>query len=307
MKTELVKAFKSNVSTLGFALKKHSPEIMIVAGAIGTVAAAVLACKASMKVPGMIEEIHEELEEIHFDHEMNGEYTEKEYKKELTRVYVNTGLEFAKLYGPAIALGTLSMGTVFASNHILRKRNASLAAAYATVDGAFRRYRTNVVDQYGAEVDHALRHNIRKEKIEVTEIDENGKEKKVKKVVDVTDFDPTNYSDYAKFFDESCKEWEKDPEYNLTFLKCQQNYANDMLRSRGHLFLNEVYDMLGMPRTKAGNVVGWLFDDKNPIGDNYVDFGIYDLYKERNRDFVNGYERSILLDFNVDGDILNKI
>ena len=115
------------------------------------------------------------------------------------------------------------------------------------------------------------------------------------------------YSDYAKFFDEGCREWDKDPEYNLTFLKCQENYANDLLKSKGHLFLNEVYDMLGIPRTKAGQIVGWIYDEENPIGDNYVDFGIYDVYKEANRNFVNGYERNILLDFNVDGDILSKI
>ena len=62
--------------------------------------------------------------------------------------------------------------------------------------------------------------------------------------------------------------------------------------------------MLGIPRTRAGQIVGWIYDKKNPIGDNYVDFGIYDTNKEANRNFVNGYERTILLDFNVEGNIL---
>ena len=91
------------------------------------------------------------------------------------------------------------------------------------------------------------------------------------------------------------------------FLKDQQRYANDILKSKGHLFLNEVYDMLSIPRTKAGQVVGWIYDEKHPVGDNFVDFGIYDIYNERARDFVNGYERTILLDFNVDGNILDMI
>lgn len=109
---------------------------------------------------------------------------------------------------------------------------------------------------------------------------------------------------YARFFDEGCTGWTKDSEFNLIFLKQQQNYANELLRKKGHLFLNEVYDMLGIPRTKAGQMVGWIYNEKNPIGDNFVDFGINNA---RNKDFVNGYERIILLDFNVDGEILDLI
>lgn len=109
---------------------------------------------------------------------------------------------------------------------------------------------------------------------------------------------------YARFFDETCKGWSNDAELNRTFLECQQQFANDKLKANGYLFLNEVYDMLGMARTKKGCVVGWLYDEKNPVGDNYVDF---DLFNERNRDFINGYKTIVLLDFNVDGNILDAI
>ena len=108
-------------------------------------------------------------------------------------------------------------------------------------------------------------------------------------------------SQYARFFDETCPSWSKNSEANLMFLKLQQQFANDMLKARGVLYLNEVYAMLGIPRTKAGQVVGWKYDLENPSGDNYVDFGIFD---EKNKSFVNGFERSILLDFNVDGIII---
>lgn len=114
-------------------------------------------------------------------------------------------------------------------------------------------------------------------------------------------------SQYARLFDDSCVGWTKDPEYNMHFLKCQQNYCNDMLKARGHLFLNEVYDILGIPRTKAGTVVGWVYNEENPIGDNFVDFGIFDTNDERNSDFINGFKRTAILDFNVDGNILNYI
>ena len=132
-------------------------------------------------------------------------------------------------------------------------------------------------------------------------MNEDGTESTVKTTMNI--IDPNTISDYSRIFDECNTSWSKSPEHNLVFLKQQQNYANDLLKSRGHLFLNEVYDMLGFPRTQAGQIVGWVYDEKNPIGDNFVDFGIYNLDSERARAFVNGYERSILLDFNVDGNV----
>ena len=168
-----------------------------------------------------------------------------------------------------------------------------------TVDKSFKEYRKRVADRFGEEVEKEIRYNIKAK--EVTTVDENGNEvTETVKVMDGTD-DPNTYSDYARFFDESCAAWQNDAEYNLTFLKAQQQYANDLLKSRGRLFLNEVYRMLGIDETKAGQVVGWVYNPDNPTGDNFVDFGIYNMQRERVRAFVNGYEPNILLDFNVDG------
>ena len=139
----------------------------------------------------------------------------------------------------------------------------------------------------------------------MTELDEDGKEKTSK--VTVNTVDPNELSEFARFYDDGCTGWTKDPELNLAFLKKQQCWANDLLKSRGWLTLNEVYDMLGITRTAAGMVVGWIYDEKHPVGDNFVDFGIYDINNEANRRFVNGLERTILLDFNVDGNIYDKI
>ena len=227
-------------------------------------------------------------------------------KKDLAITYVQTGVKLVKLYAPSVALGVLSITSILASNNILRKRNVALAAAYATVDKSFKEYRNRVIERFGETVDRELKYNIKAKKIEeVVKDEETGKEKKVKKTIEIGD--PNTYSDYARFFDDGCKGWEKDSEYNLMFLRAQQQYANDLLRSRGHLFLNEVYDMLGIPRTKAGQVVGWVYNKDNPVGDNYVDFGLYDINREVVRNFVNGYERTILLDFNVDGNIWDLI
>ena len=309
MKGDFLNVVKSNLSSVAFTVSKHSPEILIISGAIGIGVAAVWACKKSMELPEVIEDTSSKLEELHIALEEENEITEAEFSKEATKVYVEAGIKLVKMYGPPLALGVLSMGTVFASNNILRQRNASLAAAYATLNSVFKRYRRNVVDTYGEEVDRNMRYNVKKHTVEVTEIDEKGKEKKRKQDINVTSLDPTQYSEFARYFNEDCAEWDKDQEYCLTFLKCQEASANNILQSRGHMFLNEVYDMLGIPRTKAGNIVGWIFDEAHPIGDNFISFGIFDYWKENSTSegFVNGYEPVILLDFNVDGDIINKI
>lgn len=290
----------------GFQLKKHSPEILVVTGAIGVVTSAVMACKATRKIDDILDETKKAVDAIHdcsTNEDFKDEYSEEDAKKDLIITYSRAAINFAKLYGPSVALGAVSLGCIFASNNILRKRGIAIAAAYTAVDTTFKEYRKRVVERFGEEVDRELKYNLKAKKVTEKVVDEEtGETKKVKKT-EYTAEDPNGYSDYARFFDEYCNGWEKDPEYNLMFLRTQQSYANDLLKSRGHLFLNEVYDMLGIPRTKAGQVVGWVYNEDNPVGDNFVDFGIYDINRETNRDFVNGYERSILLDFNVDGNI----
>lgn len=287
-----------------FRAKKYSPEILVGLGVIGTISSTIMACKATTKLSGLLEDSKQEIDTIKRcseDPALAEKYSEQDAKKDLTLVYTQTGIKIAKLYLPAVTLGVASLACLIGSNNILRKRNIALAAAYTTVDKSFKEYRKRVTDRFGEEVERQIRHNIKAQEIEETILDEDGNEKKITKNVETCEID--GYSEYSRFFDDGCTGWEKDAEYNLVFLKAQQQYANDLLRSKGHLFLNEVYDMLGIPRSKAGQVVGWIYDPENPIGDNYVDFGIYDVNKRGSRDFVNGYERTILLDFNVDGNI----
>lgn len=307
MNTSIIKTAGTALSKIGFKIRKHSPEILVTAGVVGTVASTIMACKATTKVSDILEDTKAKVDQVHMVLEDNAisedRYSQEDSKKDLAIIYAQSGIQFVKLYGPAVALGVLSLGCILTSNNILRKRNVALAAAYTAIDQGFKEYRGRVVDRFGEAVDRELKYNIKAKKITETVTDEEtGKEKKVKKTVDVIS-DSNGYSLYARFFDEASPAWEKDPEYNMMFLRAQQQYANDLLRARGHLFLNEVYDMLGIPRSKAGQVVGWVYDENNPIGDNHVDFGIYDIRREVVRDFVNGYERSILLDFNVDGNI----
>ena len=310
-KTELMNMLTRKIHKVGFELKKHSPELLVTAGVVGSVVTTVMACKSTTKAGDILDEFNSNMDDINKVVEMGKEeYTEDVMKKDIAIVYVQTGVKFAKLYAPSVVLGALSITSILAGHNILRKRNVALAAAYATIDKSFKEYRGRVVERFGKELDHELRYNIKAKEFEEVQTDDKGKEKVVKNTVQVSELNEV--SDYAKFFDEGCNGWTKDPEANLLFLKKQQTYANNRLKANGYLFLNEVYEMLGIPRTKAGQVVGWIYDEKNPVGDNYVDFGIYDTNKNTkwanaNKDFVNGYERSILLDFNVDGDILNNI
>lgn len=287
-------------------VRKHSPEILAGVGVVGVIASTVMACKATTKLSDILEESKDQLDQIKtvaVDPAYADKYSEDDAKKDTTITYVQTGVKVAKLYAPSVILCAGSLGCLLASNNILKKRNAALSAAYMTVDKSFKEYRKRVADRFGEEVEKEIRYNIKAK--EVTTVDENGNEvTETVKVMDGTD-DPNTYSDYARFFDESCAAWQNDAEYNLTFLKAQQQYANDLLKSRGRLFLNEVYRMLGIDETKAGQVVGWVYNPDNPTGDNFVDFGIYNMQRERVRAFVNGYEPNILLDFNVDGVIWN--
>ena len=311
-KTEIMNSLNRTFGRAGLKLKKYSPEILVGAGIVGTVASAVMACKATTKISTILEDAKEQVDSVHYalenPEELSQEYTEEDGKKDLAIIYTQTGLKLVKTYGPAIVVGTLSIASILTGHNMLRKRYIATAAAYTLVDKSFKEYRGRVIERFGKELDRELKYNIKAKEYEEIVVNEDGTENVVKKTVEVADLGPgEGYSEYAKFFDETSTCWDDDAEFNVMFLNRQQKYATDLLRSRGHLFLNEVYDMLGIDRTKAGQQVGWIYDEKNPIGDNYVDFGIYETHRERNRAFVNGFEKCILLDFNVDGNILNMI
>lgn len=312
-KMELQKAFNK----MKFKTIKNSPAILTNLGIAGVVGASILACVATLKVSKVLEEHQTVLDTIvEAKADDSVVYTDDDAKKDKTITYTKTTLKIAKLYIPAVVLGGLSIAAIVKSHNILNKRNAAVAAALTTVSESFSKYRTAVVDKYGERTDYELRHGIKTEKVTVK--DENGKNKK--ETIDVASGVINPCSDYARYFDQSCDGWNEDSEYNLMFLKAQQQYANDRLVAKGFLYLNDVYEMIGIQGSKAGQVVGWVYSTDKPEGDNYIDFGIYnvmvdgfkddyanDSISEQRRDFVNGYSNSILLDFNVDGNIWEKM
>ncbi len=287
---------------VSFQLAKNKPEILMVAGGVSIVAGTVLACRATLKIDNVIDEAEQKLERIEtgridYDEE---DYTTSDYNKDKCTVYVQTAADFIKLYGPsAIAIST-GLACFLAAHNIMKQRYIALATAYTALDNAFKSYRQRVVEEHGEEADYMYRHGLVKEDLKIQTTDEEGnlKEETV-----------TNYkykgqpSVYAKFFDESSKEWNKNAMMNYSYLRGMQARFNDTLRIKGHVFLNEVYDALGIPRTPEGQVVGWsMYGD----GDKEIDFGLY-----RDDDsvhaFINGYHNVVLLDFNVDGEMYESL
>jgi hypothetical protein len=278
--------------------QKHSPQALFVGGLIGVGATVVLACKATLKVDSVLEEAEKDLFKIQElrstpSADLVGQYSEKDAKKDKAIVYLRTTAHLSKLYGPAIICGTASVLALAGSHNLLTKRNAALAAAYGTLEKAFEGYRERVREAYGEEREQELYHDVQPCEIED---EKTGKKTKVKKA--------NGGSPYSFLFDEFNKNWEPTPEYNFMFLKMQQQFANNQLQARGHLFLNEVLDSLGFEHTKAGAVTGWV----KGHGDDFVDFGIFNKdNEERVVEFMIGREKAIWLDFNVDGVIYDKI
>lgn len=303
-KIRIMKSVSNIANKTVMKLKKHSPEIFVIAGVVGAVASAVIACTATTKVGKITKEAKDMIDSIH-ESEKNGitpageTYTKEDCQKDLAITYVQTGIKYAKLYAPAVILGSLSIASILASNNILRKRNVALGAAYAAIDKSFKEYRGRVIERFGEQVDHELKYNIKAKKFEEIETDpETGKQKKVKKTVMVTD--PNLQSDYAVYFDNKSRNYETNMDYNRMFLKAQQQFANDKLQARGHIFLNEVLDDLDLPRSPAGQIVGWTKDGP----DGYVNFRILEVERETED---GRHEPALLLDFNVEGDIWSQM
>lgn len=279
-------------SKIAFRLKDKSPQILLGVGIVGFAATVVMACKATLKAEPILEDHNKEIEYI--------KENDPDNKKALVKAYFDTAFDIGKLYGPSAIVGIGSVFCTTKSHMILSNRNTRLLGAYKILESGFSRYRQRVVDDYGEETDKMFYHNLRKEDIE---IEEDGKKKKLKNVDTLdTSENPLEVS-YDRVFDDSNPNFTGHPDMDIMFLKQTQNWASEVLQARGYIFLNEVYKELGFPPSEAGQFVGWV----KGLGDGYVDFGIMDIYKKSNRDFINGHTQTVLLTFNHDNYIADKI
>lgn len=284
-------------------VRRFSPEILTVVGVAGVITAGVLACKATLKLEDVVEAATEEINDVKDRRTVNEYDTETEFNKALTKVYVKRALQVGKLYAPALSVATVSLGCLLGAHGIMNQRNVALAAAVKATESAFGEYRKRVADEFGDEKERDLRFGIVEK--EIPEFDEDGNKTGTKKVLDVKFND--GRSQYARIYDETNEMWSRVPGQNQMDLANQQNWANERLNARGYLFLNDVYKSLGFPDTPEGQVVGWLRRDHEDSKDGVVLFGLEEIERQGVRDFVNGFERSCILDFNVDGVIYDKL
>lgn len=298
----------------GLRLRKASPTILIFAGIGGVVTATVMACKATLKAEQILEETQEKFEKIEEVAENHpDEYTSEDKRKDKAATMIQCGLKLVKTYGPSIAIGAASVMAILGSHKIMVGRNVALAAAYGVLDKGFNSYRERVREELGDNLDQHFLHGTEEKVIETKEVDsETGKEKKKKvKGLEI----PSDVSLYGRWFDRTCGRWENNKDHNLMFLKQAEEYFNMRLQAKGFVFLNEVYDYLGIDMTPEGQCVGWL----KGHGDDFVDFRIWnnsyadvesrgDYYIVRKMASDNSvYGNDIFLDFNVDGPILEMI
>lgn len=280
--------------------RKHSPVLLFAAGVVGFAATVVLASRATMKLHDVLDEHEGEMRGAKQVAELE-KYSDAQHKKDVVQIHLQTGVAIAKLYAPAVVVGCMSVAALTGSHVILNRRYAGVAAAYAALDKGFKQYRERVKEKFGEDVENEMRHGT--DYREIVEEDEHGPVvKTIKHAADA--------SIYAIWFDQYNPNWQRDSAMNINFLRAQEVFLNQKLQAAGHLFLFEVYDALGVPRTPASTQVGWLKDaDERNQGDGYVDFASRLINGETQaaRDFWNGTSQKILLDFNVDGVIWNLI
>lgn len=313
MNVESVKnAMTQKFGRTGLQLQKYSPQILLGVGLVGGVVAAVMAAKATLKAGDIVDDMRvslDTIEEVSDNNVLQKKYPKEEVMKAKAQVYVKTGLEFAKLYGPSVGLGVLSISAILGAHGIMVQRQASLVAAYTLLAEGYKNYRDRVVEELGPEKDEQYHLGLREEELTVETVDDEGKKKKTKMKTLVSDRQAPSI--YSRFFDAVNPNWTSDRLLNRAFLTSQQNYLNDLLIIRGHVFLNEVYERLGFSVTKEGQLVGWVLREPKEMRDEgrdgYISFGMENPLYDADRQFINLTNDSILLDFNVDGIILNLI
>lgn len=305
-------------SLLMLKLGKHAPTILAIAGTTGVVATIILATTKTYKhAPDIIDRHNHMMDSIKEAKVRHGEsYTAKDAREDTLATYLQTGGELGKVYWPVVALGTLSVGCLLGGQHILTKRNVALSAAYKLAQDAFKGYRERVAAELGEEQDFHFANDTVYEKAKTEVVDEDGTvHKKNGQIQRLKSGVPSSM--YARLFAkqvfdtenggyEGSSQWSPQFEYNLSNLVLKNAWANEHLQARGYLFLNDIYDELGFPRTKAGQLVGWVSNGK---GDNYISFGreFEALTARRNGYLAAKQENAILLDFNVAGEILDLI
>lgn len=280
---------------VGFQLSKHAPELLTYGGLATMIAGTGLTAKKSLRYLEIVSE--PTLEDLVFIDQVkedsdNGKtvdnYDDKMVRRDKFVVYSRLLVRTVKYYAVPIALTAVGTGMVISGHKMMVKRLAGALAAYGVLNEAYNNLKHKVMDSLDQEtLDKVLESDIVLD--EKTKLVDGERSKFVDPYVFI--FDPSNVNFSTKSANEG-------------FLRAQQRYFNDRLKARGFLFLNEVLESLGLPESRMGAIVGWMADDS--VGDGYVSFGVSGAWNER-IDSEGEYVSDYILDFNVDGPIIDRI
>lgn len=302
MKISLPNSVTSRVAMKSLVFQKHSPQILFYGGLALMGATVVSACQGALRLEGTLDDIRRDREALQVNvATFPDRYSDRDITKLNTYITVRGGAKLVTLFAPTLVLSVAAVACLTGSNNILNRRNAGLSAALASTERALAKYRERVIDTYGEDVDRDMMYESETIKRKVVQADGSTKTEKVKVY-------GAGRSPYACIWGrDTSDEWEPLPEYNLAKLRSIQTHANFQLEAKGHVFLNDVFDELGLPRTPAGAVVGWLSEERGGV-DGFVDLGVLSQGEEvAFLDFMTGREDHLLLDFNVDGEIFRRI
>lgn len=280
--------------------KAHGPSILVGAGILGMAVTTYRAVKES-------ETAQIELDTIEYN------LANAKNTKEKAIVYANGTKNLAYNYKTTLLGFTLSTTAILTGYSIMKKRYLGATMAITVLSKQFDTYRKACIEENGVAADHRYMNGLTKKKMDV--IDENGKKKKEDCLVDTNGIDE-NFS-YCRYFDdeEAGSVYDKkNKTMNIAIINMANTTLNETLKARGHVLLNDAYEALGLTRTYAGGVTGWLSrafyenvleSEYWASADNYINI-TYDIVKKFDKE-TGEYKDSILLDFNVDGVVIDKI
>lgn len=297
--SNIQEALSAGLHKVAFGLRKVGPEIGTVAGMAGIAVSAIYLYKAVNESKDILAKVKEEVKKLE---------DEGADEKDIKAVKIAGGVAVAKKVAIPAGLAVASSATVLGIHHEMRKENRRLSDVITQTSLAYNALKNEIREQLGDEQADELIYGVRKpDKKEIKEIEENSPRKdeitdEERKSYRISDGEEITPSPYAVFFDETCNNYSDDPEYNKNTLILLQAQLNERLRRVGYVYLNEVYEKLGVEKTEAGHVMGWRYapHDPNHEGDNQIDFNMWDIRSRANRRFINGYEPVVLLDFNID-------
>lgn len=218
------------------ALIKHAPTLLVAGGTTMLVAATGVAVKKSFTY--MDEDLVPYITEAAVI-EADEEKDEETKKADLTKAQKKFLVRTAKRYAPALGLMVAGVACIAAGHTMQMKRLAGLGAALALAEAD----KKDLLAELNDEVPEPRTETV-DGKTEVVRTQQAGH------LLPSEDF-------RNRVFGPENKNWDPSPIVSRNFLDAVERHMNDKLRWQGHLFLNEVYSALGMPKTRLGAVMGW--------------------------------------------------